>query len=85
VVAGVGLAVYFQTEKERMARKRIAEMSKGVGKPKVGGPLTGLVDQNKRERSEDEFLGKYRLVSASATIMAYGAGSLGAGARRVGV
>ncbi|KAA8914601.1 SCO1/SenC-domain-containing protein [Sphaerosporella brunnea] len=62
VAAGIGLAVYFQTEKERLARNRITEMSKGVGKPKVGGPLTGLVDQHGKSRNEDEFLGKYRLV-----------------------
>lgn len=62
VVSGVGLIVYFQTEKERMARKRIAELNKAVGKPKVGGPLTGLVDQHKKTRTDDEFLGKFRLV-----------------------
>ena len=45
------------------ARKRITELSKGVGKPKVGGPLTGFVDQHKKIRTEDEFLGKFRLVS----------------------
>ena len=61
-MAGVGLAFYFQAEKERMARKRIAELSKGVGKPKVGGPLTGLVDQYGKARDEEEFLGKFRLV-----------------------
>lgn len=46
-----------------MARKRITELSKSVGKPKVGGPLTGLVDQRGNTKSEDEFLGKFRLVS----------------------
>lgn len=45
-----------------MARKRVAEMSKGVGKPKVGGPLSELIDQNGRAVDEKEFLGKYRLV-----------------------
>jgi protein SCO1/2 len=46
-----------------MARKRITEVSKGVGRPKVGGPVTGLVDQWNRQRKDEEFLGKYRLVS----------------------
>ena len=45
-----------------MARKRIAELSKGVGKPKVGGPLTGLVDHSGKTINDDEFMGKYRLV-----------------------
>ncbi|CCX31182.1 SCO1/SenC-domain-containing protein [Pyronema domesticum] len=62
VAAGVGLAFYFQYEKERMARKRITEMSKGVGKPKVGGPLTGLVDHNGKEVDDSAYIGKYRLV-----------------------
>jgi hypothetical protein len=50
-----------------MGRKRITEMSKGVGKPKVGGPLTGLVDQRGKPRDENEFLGKYRLVGGIHT------------------
>lgn len=62
IASGIGLALYFQNEKERMRRKRITEMSKGVGKPKVGGPLN-LVDQNGVARTDDEFAGKYRLVS----------------------
>ena len=51
-----------------MARKRIAELSKGVGKPKVGGPLTGLVDHNGKTINDDEFMGKYRLVGTHALL-----------------
>ncbi|KAI5777365.1 SCO1/SenC-domain-containing protein [Geopyxis carbonaria] len=61
VLSGVALAFYFRNEKERMTRKRITEMSKGVGKPKVGGPLN-LMDHHGRETKDEEYLGKYRLV-----------------------
>jgi protein SCO1/2 len=39
LLTGAGMMVYFKIEKERLERKRIAEMSKGYGKPKVGGPF----------------------------------------------
>lgn len=44
-----------------MERKRIVEMSKGYGKPKVGGPFT-LKDVNGTEVTEQDLLGKYNLV-----------------------
>lgn len=44
-----------------MARKRIAEQTKGIGKPKVGGPFQ-LVDQNGNPFSNADMLGKYSLV-----------------------
>jgi protein SCO1/2 len=56
-----GLWAYFTYEKERMARKRIAEQTKGVGKPKVGGPFE-LVDQDGKVFSSNDMLGKYSLV-----------------------
>lgn len=56
-----GLWAYFTYEKERMARKRIAEQTKGVGKPKVGGPFE-LVDQDGRVFSSNDMLGRYALV-----------------------
>ncbi|KAF1934429.1 mitochondrial metallochaperone Sco1 [Didymella exigua CBS 183.55] len=56
-----GLWAYFTYEKERMARKRIAEQTKGVGKPKVGGPFA-LVDQDGNVFSSTDMLGKYSLV-----------------------
>jgi protein SCO1 len=52
---------YFQYEKARLERKRIVEMSKGYGKPKVGGPFT-LKDLDGMEFTEKDLLGKYTLV-----------------------
>ncbi|KAI4852533.1 SCO1 protein [Aureobasidium sp. EXF-8845] len=59
--AGVGMAFYFRYEKDRMARKRIAEHSKGVGRPLVGGPFQ-LIDQDRKPFSEKNLKGKYSLV-----------------------
>lgn len=57
------MAVYFRYEKARVERQRIADASKGVGKPKVGGPFE-LVDQDGRVwASEREMKGRYALVS----------------------
>ncbi|KAH9866397.1 hypothetical protein IAQ61_008402 [Plenodomus lingam] len=61
VAAGAGLWAYFTYEKERMARKRIAEQTKGIGKPKVGGPFQ-LMDQDGKPFSNEDMLGKYSLV-----------------------
>ncbi|KAF2034531.1 SCO1 protein [Setomelanomma holmii] len=61
VASGAGLWAYFTYEKERMARKRIAEQTKGIGKPKVGGPFQ-LIDQEGTVFSSDDMLGKYSLV-----------------------
>ncbi|MCJ1473485.1 Cu-binding protein [Lambiella insularis] len=56
------MVFYFRSEKERMERQRIAEASKGVGKPKVGGVFE-LVDQDGRVwKSEEEMKGKFSLV-----------------------
>lgn len=61
-MSGIGLTFYFRAEKARMERVRIAEMSKGVGKPKVGGPLN-LVDQEGKDRKDEEWRGRFMLVS----------------------
>ncbi|TGZ85632.1 cytochrome c oxidase-like protein [Ascodesmis nigricans] len=61
IASGIGLTFYFQNEKARMQRQRVAEMSKGVGQPKVGGPLN-LIDQNGIARTDEDFRGKYRLI-----------------------
>lgn len=61
VAAGGGLWAYFTHEKDRMARKRIAEQTKGIGKPKVGGPFQ-LVDQDGNPFGSENMLGKYSLV-----------------------
>ena len=59
-----------------MERERIAEHSKGVGKPKVGGPFE-LVDQDGREwKSTEKMDGKYSLVSISAERLEHSAGPL---------
>ena len=55
------MVFYFQYEKKRLERKRIVEMSKGYGKPKVGGPFT-LKDLTGEEFTEKDLLGKYTLV-----------------------
>ncbi len=52
---------YFQYEKARLERKRIVEMSKGYGKPKVGGPFT-LKDTDGNEFTEKDLHGKYTMV-----------------------
>lgn len=44
-----------------MERKRVVEMSKGYGKPKVGGPFV-LKDLDGNEFTEKDLLGKYSLV-----------------------
>lgn len=62
VATGLGLVIYFQYEKARQERKKIVEMSKGYGKPKVGGPFT-LQDLDGKEVSEKDLLGKYSIVS----------------------
>lgn len=53
---------YFEFEKERMNRKRIAETTKGVGRPKVGGPFE-LIDQNGEKFTSEMMHGKHSLVS----------------------
>ena len=59
---GLALVAYFQYEKSRLERKRVVEMSKGYGKPKVGGPFT-LKDLEGKDFTEKELLGKYAIVS----------------------
>ncbi|TGJ85649.1 hypothetical protein E0Z10_g3102 [Xylaria hypoxylon] len=61
VLAGCGLMWYFESEKKRMQRQRIAEASKGVGKPKVGGYFN-LVDHEDRPFSSANLKGRYSLV-----------------------
>ncbi|KAK7513482.1 SCO1/SenC-domain-containing protein [Phyllosticta citriasiana] len=58
---GAGLVLYFRFEKQRVERQRIAEQTKGVGRPKVGGPFE-LVDQNGKKFTSEDMKGKYALV-----------------------
>ncbi|KAK3392973.1 SCO1/SenC-domain-containing protein [Podospora didyma] len=61
VGTGGGLLYYFEREKERMQRKRIADSTKGVGRPKVGGPFE-LIDQNGNTVTDNDLKGRYSLV-----------------------
>ncbi|KAI4104742.1 MAG: hypothetical protein L6R37_003096 [Teloschistes peruensis] len=61
LTAGAGLIFYFRYEKERLERKKIAEQSKGVGKPKVGGKFE-LTDQEGRGWTEGNLKGGFTLV-----------------------
>ncbi|OAX83641.1 hypothetical protein ACJ72_01990 [Emergomyces africanus] len=61
VATGVGMIFYFRYEKARLERKRIVEMSKGVGKPKVGGPFV-LKDLDGNVFTEEQLKGKYSFV-----------------------
>lgn len=73
IAAGSGLYVYFQYEKARMERARIAEAAKGVGRPKVAGAFT-LVDQEGRTFTDRDLRGKYALVSPSLQVPREGKG-----------
>ncbi|KAK0737571.1 SCO1/SenC-domain-containing protein [Apiosordaria backusii] len=61
LMTGAGLLFYFEQEKERMQRKRVAESTKGVGRPKVGGPFS-LIDQNGNTVTDEDLKGRYSLV-----------------------
>lgn len=63
VATGVAMIFYFRYEKARLERKRVVEMSKGVGKPKVGGPFV-LKDLDGNEFTEEKLKGKYSFVGA---------------------
>lgn len=55
------MTFYFRYEKARMARARIAEANKGIGKPLVGGAFH-LTDHNGKDFTQDDLKGKYSLV-----------------------
>lgn len=61
VLTGAGLLWYFEHEKERMQRKRVAEATKGVGRPKVGGAFD-LIDQNGKTVTDQDLKGRYSLM-----------------------
>lgn len=44
-----------------MQRKRVAEATKGVGRPKVGGPFE-LIDQDGKPFTDNDLKGRYSLV-----------------------
>jgi cytochrome oxidase Cu insertion factor (SCO1/SenC/PrrC family) len=55
------MTFYFRYEKARMARARVAEANKGIGKPLVGGAFH-LTDHNGKEFTQEDLKGKYSLV-----------------------
>jgi protein SCO1/2 len=61
VATGAAMIIYFRVEKARLERKRVTEMSKGVGRPKVGGPFV-LKDLEGREFTAEDLKGKYSFV-----------------------
>ncbi|PHH61028.1 hypothetical protein CDD81_850 [Ophiocordyceps australis] len=61
VVTCAALVWYFDHEKKRMERKRIAEATKGIGKPQVGGAFT-LMDHNGQTFTSDMMKGRHALV-----------------------
>lgn len=67
VAVGAGLVWYFEHEKERMQKKRIAEANKAIGKPKVGGAFK-LVDHNGNPYTDSDMKGRYSLVRTAGWI-----------------
>ncbi|KAI4165288.1 MAG: hypothetical protein LQ342_001156 [Letrouitia transgressa] len=55
------LTVYFRHEKDRLERKKIADMSKGIGRPLIGGPFV-LKDTDGAEWTEEKLKGGFTLV-----------------------
>ena len=53
---------YFRTEKERLERQRIADASKGMGRPKVGGQFE-LLNQAGQKFTSEDMKGRFSLVS----------------------
>lgn len=58
---GGGLVWFFQREKERLRMAREAELNRGVGKPKIGGPFT-LIDQDGNIFTERDLLGRFAIL-----------------------
>jgi protein SCO1/2 len=61
ILTGAAIVIYFREERSRMERKKIAEQTKGIGRPKVGGPFN-LIDHDGRPFTEENLKGKYALV-----------------------
>lgn len=64
IVVGAGLVIFLREERARMERQQIANSTKGIGKPKVGGPFS-LVDQHGKPFSNEDMKDKYALVMFS--------------------
>ncbi|KAL7621434.1 Cu-binding protein [Parahypoxylon ruwenzoriense] len=61
VLTSAGLVWYFEYEKKRMQRRRVAEANKGVGKAKVGGDFE-LVDHDGNAFGSKDLRGRYSLI-----------------------
>ncbi|KAG8986410.1 Cu-binding protein [Tulasnella sp. 427] len=62
IVTGAGLYFYFESEKRKVKERKAAELaSVKTGRPKVGGPFT-LTDQDGKEFTEKDLLGKWSLI-----------------------
>ncbi|KIO29162.1 hypothetical protein M407DRAFT_6384 [Tulasnella calospora MUT 4182] len=62
IVTGVGLYFYFESEKKKVKERKAAELANvKTGRPKVGGPFT-LTDQDGKEFTEQDLLGKWSLI-----------------------
>ncbi|KAI5299822.1 Cu-binding protein [Ascosphaera atra] len=61
ILTGGGIILYFRNEKARLERERVAQLTKGVGKPKVGGPFE-LKDLKGNTFTEKDLEGKYSFV-----------------------
>ena len=64
LISGFGVYYYFQSEKDRLNRKRTREASKGAGKPRIGGDFE-LIDQNGKKFSSEDLKGKFALVRSN--------------------
>lgn len=67
---GVGMVFYFRYEKERLERMQVAELNKGAGRPKVGGPFT-LKDTEGNVFTEESLKGKYAFVRSNWKLNCY--------------
>ncbi|KAL8937968.1 MAG: hypothetical protein Q9216_004154 [Gyalolechia sp. 2 TL-2023] len=61
LTVGAFMIVYFRFEKGRIERNKIAEATKGVGKPKVGGKFE-LMDQSGRQWTDENLKGGFSLI-----------------------
>lgn len=68
MLTGFAIVMYFREERSRMERKKIVEQTKGIGKPKVGGPFN-LVDHEGRSFTDKDLKGKYSLVCCVAKLL----------------
>lgn len=64
IATGAAMILYFRSEKARLEREHIAQLTKGAGKPKVGGPFV-LKDLKGQTFTEENLKGKYSFVCSN--------------------